>query len=252
MGTQKSGNFTTGRPALQGAFGNQTPEALRSIPRTFAEEKVIPQYNAEATYNEWSNHRAAGHLNALNQHLNNLWETSQNRSVYGAKSSAAQAHEVMSKAGFAAHPDILNTHIPDVIDRLKNIDTSSLPEHARPHLEGAIQSAHEVLGEFHPASVTEFKEHGSDPTKASVLIDPDYRANIFDYKRPQEPTRDLQKASDADWDKQMKTTADGRYALIKQGKMKNPEDSRSEESKRRKAEQRKMKAAALKAQKAGQ
>lgn len=267
MGTAKSGNRTTGRAALVGGYGNKTPIALRSlpkndsvrtadddaVPRTPSAPAVISQYNAEATYNQQSNQKAAGHLDALAGHLQNLFDATQSRQAYMAKSRVTEAQAIATRSGFTAHPDIIGDEskqgsIHEVIDKLKNIMPDSIPDTARPHLNAALNSAHSVLGEFHPAALSEFKEFGSDPTRVSVEVSPEYRAHIFDYARPKEESPSAQKESDAAWKKQMMSTADGKYALRAQGQISDPEKGRSEESKARKAERRKQLAAERKAQ----
>jgi hypothetical protein len=269
MGTAKSGNRTTGRAALVGGYGNKTPIALRSLPRdasvrTAADNAtntpnapdVVNQYNAESTYNQWSNQRAAGHLNDLAGHLQNLFEATQNRQAYMAKSRVTEAQALSTRSGFTAHPDIIGDEsrpgsIHEVIDKLKNIMPDSIADTARPHLNAALNSAQSVLGEFHPAAFSEFKEFGSDPTRVSVEVAPEFRANSFDYARPKEESSKAKKASDADWKKQMMATADGKYALRAQGQISDPEKGRSAESKARKAERRKQLAAERKAAQGG-
>lgn len=183
------GNRTVGRAALTGNEGNKAPLHLRSIPRSYAETKVVPQYNAESTYNEWANQQAAGHLSELHQHLNNLWETSQNRSAYLAKQKVAELHQLHQQVRFAAHPDII-AGVEEIKDRLNNIDPMSLPGYGVPHHTAALESAHAFTQTFQPAQISTFKEFGSDPNEASVVVDSEYRKNI--YADP-------------------KTTADGRY-----------------------------------------
>lgn len=267
MGTAKSGNRTTGRVALVGAYGNKTPSALRSLPkddsvrtadddafpRTPSADAAISQYNAESTYNQQSNQKAAGHLDALAGHLQNLFDATQSRQAYMAKARVTEAQAISTRVGFTAHPDIIGDEskqgsIHEVIDKLKNIMPDSIADTARPHLNAALNSAQSVLAEFHPAAPTEFKEFGSDPTRVSVEVNPDYRAHIFDYARPKLESPSAQKKEDADWTKQMKTTADGKYALRAQGKMADSESTRSDESKARKAARRKELAAQRKAQ----
>jgi hypothetical protein len=189
MGTAKSGNRTFGRAALIGNEGNRAPMHLRSIPLSTAENKVVPQYNAEATYNDWANKKAAGHLSELHQHLNNLWETTQNRSAYLAKQKVADLHQLHQQVRFAAHPDIISG-IEDIKDRLHNIDPMELPGQGADHHTHSLEAAYNFTDTFTPAAISTYKEHGSSPNEASVVVDSEYRKNIF-----------------AD----PKTTADGRY-----------------------------------------
>jgi hypothetical protein len=251
------GNRTTGRAHLENGWGNRTPEALRSIDPKFAAQAVIPKYNAESTYNNWSNDRAAGHLNDLAGHLKNLFDATQNRQAHRALSMTTEAQAKASTAGFTAHPDIIGEAggtykgvswdakpgaMHDVLDRLGNIDPKELSGAAQQHLSNAVSSAKSVLGEFHPAIESEFKGSDSPKGRVSVEIDPEYRANIFDYPRPKSMT-------EGDWDAEMKTTPDGRYSLKKQGKLKDADSYRSDASKQQKADRRRQRAAELKAAK---
>lgn len=251
MGERTSGNYNTSNRRGSNRFeseGNETPKALRSVP----EEQIpgiVDRYNAEATYNDWANHKAAGHLNELAQHIGNLVETSQHPLAIEAKNQVLQAHKVLSQAGFAAHPDILTKHVPAILDTLHNIVPEEMPEHATPHLNGAVNAGFDYMDTLHPAYQTNLREFGREQGKKSIKIEPEYRKNMFDYPGTRQSFADEPNMTKEEKGKfgglaQMRQTADGTYALIKQGKIRDPEAGRTQESIDRKAAARKAARAA--------
>lgn len=266
-GNERSGNYKVGRPHLINASGNETPLALRGISRSTAENVVIPQYNAEASYNEYSNHKASGHLNELHQALDMLHESSGgSRSALVLKSRVGELADARNKHGFTLHEDITNG-VKEIADRLSTMDVASLPDHAKEHHTAALEAANNFLRTAEPAHLSEFKEFGSDPNKVSVMVEPEYRANIFDYRHASSEEAPVKKTEPLStvatimpsgevkestrrrqsWIDMMKATPDGKYALRAQGKMPDYEASRTPEQKAAKAAARKARNAAKKA-----
>lgn len=199
------GNRTPGPRNLIGNEGNESPMFLRN--KTIREAKpIIDYYNAESTYSEGANNKAATHLQELHTHLTNLGEAMDrqgvpSRSVRRALSSVQEAHEAITRpGGFAAHPDVIGLDEPywgvhknsadraadkplvkqrgildDVQDHLSNVASlgvshSDVQEHLT-HAQGALDSYHRS---FNPVNPTEYKTHKSDPNLRSYEIDKDY------------------------------------------------------------------------------
>jgi hypothetical protein len=270
MGTIKSGNRVVGRPYLTGGVGNETPKALRGIPKEKA-QGMLDDLNAEASYNEYSNHKASGHLNELHQALDMLHQGSESRSALVLKSRVGDLADMRNKHGFTLHEDITNG-VRDIADRLSTMDPSELPENARPHHAAALEAANNFMRTAEPAHTTEessnyFSQQNKDDGKTSIMLEPEYRANIYDYRHSRADELPVSKneplsetasiGSDGEvslgttrrknWLDMMKATPNGRYALVKQGKIPDYEASRTPEQIAAKAAARKARNAAKKA-----
>jgi hypothetical protein len=271
-GNERSGRFTTNRPELIGNEGNQTPLEFRGVDKSKA-QGMIDDLNAEATYNDWSNHKASGHLNELHQSLEYLHQNSESRSALVLKSRVGELADARNKLGFTLHEDIMNG-VKDIAERLSTMDVESLPEHAKPHHATALEAANNFIRTAEPAYSTEStsnyytrqKQH-KDATKTSIMLEPEYRANIYDYphsraeEAPVKKTEPLSTTATMtasgnvvegvrkrqSWLDMMKATTHGRYALRAQGKMPNYEASRTPEQIAAKAAARKARNAAKKA-----
>jgi hypothetical protein len=269
-GNKSSGNYVVGRPYLKGGAGNETPKALRGVDKSKV-PGMVADLNAEATYNDWSNHKASGHLNELHQSLEYLHQNSESRAAAVLKSRVGELADLRSKHGFTLHEDITNG-VRDVAERLSTMDVSSLPDHAKPHHAAAVEAANNFLRTSEPVHTTEdssnyFSQQNKDATKTSIMIEPEYRANIYDYphsrtdeapvpkNEPLSETASIGSNGEVSmgtrkrqsWLDMMKSTPNGRYALIKQGKISDPEASRTPEQIAAKALARKAKNAAKKA-----
>jgi hypothetical protein len=268
-GNQNSGNYSVSRPYLKGGVGNETPKALRGVDKSKA-QAILDDLNAEASYNEYSNHKASGHLNELHQALDMLHQGSESRGAAVLKSRVGDLAELRNKHGFTLHEDITNG-VKDIASRLNTMDVASLPDHAKPHHAAAVEAANNFLRTAEPAHTTEdssnyYSEQKRDATKTSIMIEPEYRANIYDYRHskadelPVSKNEPLSTYAAVDkntgvysegtkrrqnWLDMMKSTANGRYALVKQGKL-SPEN-RSQASIEQKKARRAARAAEAKA-----
>lgn len=243
------GNFTVGRPESFGNKGNEAPLGLRNISRRHGIERVIPQYNAEASYNDYSNHKAAGHLAELHQTLGMLHGTSESRTSRVLQSRVAALGDAATTHGFTIHPDIVQG-VKDIGQSLSAMEPSELPEHAREHHAAALEAASNFVRTAEPAYEPASTGYAGTTGKIgadrmTVKIEPDYRANIFDYPQQKSSAAPTPK----EYEKEMGATADGRYALIAQGKKSNPETSRTPEQIAAKAARRKAASAAARAAK---
>jgi hypothetical protein len=249
--TRGKGNFTVGRPDSFGNAGNEAPLGLRNVSRKRGIEKIIPQYNAEASYNDTSNQKAAGHLNELHQTLGMLHYASESRTSRVLQSRVAALGDAATTHGFTIHPDIVQG-VKDIGQSLSAMDPSELPEHARAHHAAALEAASNFVRTAEPAyepSSTGYAgttgKLGAD--RMSVKIEPEYRANMFDYAGSKES--DL---GPKQYKKEMEATADGRYTLYAKGVKKRPEASRSaasvEQKKKRRQEREAERKAARKAE----
>lgn len=248
--TRGKGNFTVGRPDSFGNEGNESPLGLRNVSRKRGIEKIIPQYNAEATYNDTSNQKAAGHLNELHQTLGMLHYGSESRTSRVLQSRVSALADAATTHGFTLHQDIIQG-VKDIGQSLSAMDPSELPEHAKEHHAAALEAASNFVRTAEPAyepSSTGYAgttgKLGAD--RMSVKIEPEYRGNMFDYAGSKE--KDL---GPKQYKKEMMQTADGRYTLTKQGKKPDYEKSRSPEAIAAKAAKRKAASAAAKAAKEG-
>jgi hypothetical protein len=271
-GNKNSGRYVVGRPYLTGGKGNKAA-TREGVPKE-AVQGMLDDLNAEASYNEYSNHKASGHLNELHQSLDMLHQASESRGAAVLKSRVGDLADMRNKHGFTLHEDITNG-VRDIADRLSTMDVSSLPDNAKPHHAAALEAANNFMRTAEPVHTTEnssnyFSQQKKDAGKTSIMMEPDYRANIYDYRHSRADEAPVSKneplstfaAVDRDtgvysegtkkrqsWLDMMKATPNGRYALIKQGKISDPEASRSQESIERKKAQRAAKAAAAKAAK---
>lgn len=264
------GNYVVGRPYLKGGVGNETPKGLRGVNKADA-PGILDDLNAEASYNDYSNHKASGHLNELHQSLEYLHQGSESRSAAVLKSRVGELADLRSKHGFTLHEDVTNG-VRDIAERLSTMDVSSLPDHAKPHHAAALEAANNFMRTAEPVHTTEgtsnyYSQQQKDATKTSIMIEPEYRANIYDYphsRSDEAPVSKNEPLSETasigpdgevsmgtrkrqSWMDMMKSTPSGKYSLIKQGKISDPEASRSPESIAAKAAARKARNAAKKA-----
>lgn len=264
------GNYVVGRPYLKDGVGNKAPKATRGILKADA-PAVLADLNAEASYNDYSNHKASGHLNELHQSLEYLHQTGESRSAAVLKSRVGDLADLRSKHGFTLHEDVTNG-VREIADRLSTMDVSSLPDHAKPHHAAALEAANNFMRTAEPVHTTEgtsnyYSQQQKDNTKTSIMMEPDYRANIYDYPHSRADEAQVPKneplsvtasiGPDGEvsmgtrkrqsWIDMMKSTAHGNHALIKQGKISDPEASRTPEQKKAKAARLKAKNAAKKA-----
>ena len=262
------GNYTTGRRYLEEGVGNRSPLEYRRINRKHGEDNVIPDLNAEATYNEYWNHKAVGHLNELHQHLENLHASTGNPEIAAVKTHVTNLFNKMSDPSWEGHiaskPNVLHPDIVAGVDAVgRHLDSiaGAVPEHAVPHLHGAINAALDYTETAHPAyeatHQNRSKATGMKPDEMTVMMDPEYRAHFGDvagkkdapYEKNarsfhvwiDQTTKEMHEGitKPMDWKAQMRSSKHGEYALIKQGLISNPEASRSDESRARTAERRK-------------
>jgi hypothetical protein len=264
------GNYVVGRPYLKGGVGNETPKALRGVSKADA-PGILNDLNAEASYNDWSNHKASGHLNELHQSLEYLHQGAESRGAAVLKSRVGELADIRSKHGFTLHEDITNG-VREIADRLSTMDVSSLPDHAKPHHAAALEAANNFLRTAEPVHTTEdssnyYSQQKKDAAKTSIMIEPEYRANIYDYPHSRTDEAPVPKneplsetasigsngevsmgtAKRQSWLDMMKSTPSGKYALRAQGKLPDYEASRTPEQIAAKAAARKAKNAAKKA-----
>jgi hypothetical protein len=278
----QKGNRTQGRAYLNAGPGNPAFRHHVTLPKEKA-QAVVDQIHAESTYNDWANHQAMGHLTALHQHLDNLAQATDNhRIVRLAQSKVAAAHEAASSTGLAGAVDYgagtsekgptAYTAVPSVLDMLHNIRNggTELSDAAHEHLDKSIESAQSYVDTFQPAGFAPYKAHGVDPNTRTVMVEPNYKRQQFDYpdntpaanRVPEKTPTTVISAPEGkpleQWagkslsvDSQLRQTPEGKRVLIAQGKMKDPEASRSPESIAAKKAARKAKTEAEKAAKAG-
>jgi hypothetical protein len=209
---------------MSNAGRNHAPLSQRNVTPEEA-QATMDRYNAESTYNTYSNNKAFDHLKDLHQTMSMLAPHMEGHADFG------QAKEAVSGA-IQQH---LEHNVGDLLSGQREPNGALTYGTGSRAYVGAAQ--HILSGINHPdAGVSmllhQAQEHASNFQKAytpayldtnaknkkttgetgvSVVVDPEYRKNIFDYPRKTESNPADQKAADKDWSDALKQTADGRY-----------------------------------------